>query len=194
MMSVKSKRARVEQHPGEVISPLLEVARPNETDPLRFCPCCGFPLTQEAREIEAQRLAKPVSPPRDAEPVKPKDEECFEGAETEREASESVTPIPEEIQTENPDDPTMTNDEYGDGSGIVAAPTPSEATSLPLLPQPPRTPPPDWMRQKREQGPASGSSGDPRRFPLPPPPPPPAKAGPLVGHGPKPIGWSGAWP
>ena len=26
-----------------------------------------------------------MSPPRDAEPVKPKDEECFEGAETEGE-------------------------------------------------------------------------------------------------------------
>jgi hypothetical protein len=81
--------------------------------------------------------------------VKPKDEECFEGAETEREASESVTPIPEEIKTENPDDPIMTTDEYGDGIGIVEGPLSSEAASFPLYPQPPRTPPPAWMQQQR---------------------------------------------
>jgi hypothetical protein len=49
MMPAKRKRPRVEQHPEEVVSPLLEVARPNETDPWRFCPCCGFPLAEEAR-------------------------------------------------------------------------------------------------------------------------------------------------
>jgi len=191
MMPAKRKRFLLEQHPEEVVSPLSEVSRP-----LRFCPCCGFPLTQEAREIENQRLAKPVSPPHDIEPLEFKDEECLEGAQTEPEGSESVIPISEEIQTENPDDPIMTTDEYGDGIGIVEGPLSSEAASFPLYPQPPRTPPPAWMQRQHKQIPGSSSSTNLEPFPPLPPPPPPARAGPIVRQaGPKPIGWSGgAWP
>jgi hypothetical protein len=196
IMPASSKRSRADSPPEEPGPPLLDIERPSETEPLRFCPCCGFPLTQEAREIESQPLALPVAPPADREGVEPKDEEAPEEPESEVvEGSESGDELQENIKTESPYELTMTTDEYGNDSSMLEAPPPSEETIPPLVPKQPSGPPPAHIRHQL-QTPSSSSSLELRPFPClpPPPPPPPPKADPVVGQALKPIGWSGAWP
>jgi hypothetical protein len=196
IMPTSGKRPRAESPPEEPGSPLIDIERPSEAEPLRFCPCCGYPLTQQAREIESQRLALPVVPPTSKEEVEPKDEEAREEPEFEVvEGSESGGEPEENSKTESPGELTLTTDEYGNDSSMLEAPPPSEETIPPLVPKQPSGPPPAHIRHQL-QTPSSSSSLELRPFINlpPPPPPPPPKADPVVGQALKPIGWSGAWP